>query len=74
MKDNNDIKCHLQKISSCEHYGYLMDCPIVTLHFLPGSVRLLFPSLITWINARKQLLILLGQNIAPSQGGFLTPL
>lgn len=35
MKANNDaIKCHLKKISSCEHYGYLMDCPMVTRHFL----------------------------------------
>lgn len=33
-----------------------------------------FPLPYYMINARKQLLILLGQNIAPSQGGFLTPL
>lgn len=35
MKANNDdIKCHLKKISSCEHYGYLMDCLTATLHLL----------------------------------------
>lgn len=43
MKANNDdIKCHLKKISRCEHYGYLMDCPMVTLHLLSAYVRLLF--------------------------------
>lgn len=70
MKANNDdIKCHLKKISRCEHYGYLMDCPMVTLHLLSAYVRLLFFSpLITWLNVRRQLLTLLGQNIAPYSG------
>lgn len=71
MKANNDdIKCHLKKISSCEHYGYLMDCPLVTLLFLSAYVWL-FPlllPLITWLNVRRQLLTLLGQNIVPYSG------
>lgn len=66
MKANNDdIKCHLKKISSCEHYGYLMDCLTATLHLSSASVRLLPPRLIAWLNVRIQLLTLLGRNIAP---------
>lgn len=71
MKANNDdIKCHLKNISSCEHYGYLMDCPLVTLLFLSAYVWLfpLLPPLITWLNVRRQLLTLLGQNIVPYSG------
>lgn len=76
MKANNDdIKCHLKKISSCEHYGYLMDCPLVTLLFLSAYVWLFPPPppappphLITWLNVRRQLLTLLGQNIVPYSG------
>lgn len=44
MKANNDdIKCHLQKkTSSCVHYGYVMDCLMVTLQLLSGYAPLLF--------------------------------
>lgn len=60
-----------QQVSSCEHYGYLMDCLMVTLNvpFVKAQCSLpprLNGFIVPWWNVRRQLLIWLGKSIALS--------
>lgn len=62
----------ISKNSSCVHYSYLMDCPMVTLHLFTVHVLNLFfkkkKNLVTWFNVIKQLLALLGLSTALYSG------